>query len=701
MTLLFAISLGGLKSIGIGLLGLGVVIFVHELGHFLVAKLCGVKCEKFYVGFDPPMKIGPIRIPSALFRKKIGETEYGIGVIPLGGYVKMLGQDDNPANAAKEAERIRLARENNPDGEAEDEPEFQIDPRSYPAKPVWQRLLIISAGVVMNLIFAVIFGALAYRAGVGFTPCIIGSTTPGLSGWQVDLRPGDRIVQIGRNGKRSDQLRFIHDLRQNVALAGAGNDIDLLVQRYGESDPEWITVHLKPYDGLAYIGVAPIESNQIGALFGNKAKERNKLPYENALLAGDKIVEVNGQTVDEKDGVIIAQAFADADLPVELEVERTNESKKTESLSITVDPEPMRWLGFGMKMGPIVEIQEGSPAESVGLQIGDQITAINGEPTENGMVVPQLLRRLGGEAVTIDVLRKNDEGETALTVNPVLRTDAPAHLQENTISGWLAAETLGIAFPVLPEVASVSDAAKDDIQVNDRITKVEFIYSSKKNEQLEKNTTIHFRSLNDIDLQSDKYKDFWPIFQAQIQQALPDTKVKLTYERNNKEKTVTLEPIVSEEWFVENRGIFLNSDQEIHQVDNWGNAFALGYRETKENLFVVVGILKRLFTGQLSVTKLSGPLGIITMAGSEASAGLTRLLIFLTMLSANLAVLNFLPIPVLDGGHAVFLIYEGIFRKPLDERLAFGLTLLGFCFILTLFVMVMGMDIFRIAKWAF
>ena len=81
--------------------GLGFVIFVHELGHFLAAKMCGVKCEKFYVGFDPPMKY----LPSALLKFQWGETEYGIGIIPLGGYVKMLGQDDIPTRAAEEAER--------------------------------------------------------------------------------------------------------------------------------------------------------------------------------------------------------------------------------------------------------------------------------------------------------------------------------------------------------------------------------------------------------------------------------------------------------------------------------------------------------------------------------------------------------------------------------------------------------------------
>ena len=77
--------------------GLGLVIFVHELGHFAVAKLCGVKCEKFYLGFD----IGGWK----LLKFRRGETEYGIGVLPLGGYVKMLGQEDNPSRLREEIDR--------------------------------------------------------------------------------------------------------------------------------------------------------------------------------------------------------------------------------------------------------------------------------------------------------------------------------------------------------------------------------------------------------------------------------------------------------------------------------------------------------------------------------------------------------------------------------------------------------------------
>ena len=86
--------------------GLGLVIFVHELGHFLAAKACGVKVEKFYIGFDIPMGF----LPSSLLKFHWRETEYGIGILPLGGYVKMLGQDDNPSGQAKENERIKVGK---------------------------------------------------------------------------------------------------------------------------------------------------------------------------------------------------------------------------------------------------------------------------------------------------------------------------------------------------------------------------------------------------------------------------------------------------------------------------------------------------------------------------------------------------------------------------------------------------------------
>src|SRR3954452_18359690 len=170
-------------------IGLGAVIFVHELGHFLVAKACGVKVEKFMIGFD----IGGYKLSW-----RHGETVYGIGILPLGGYVKMLGQDDDPAHIKEQMEKSQVDVDSanakaikGPDGET-----YYVDRRSYLAKSVPQRMAIISAGVIMNIIFAFIFAVVAYGMGVPYVPSVISETIPGSPAWQAQLKPGDEIVKI-------------------------------------------------------------------------------------------------------------------------------------------------------------------------------------------------------------------------------------------------------------------------------------------------------------------------------------------------------------------------------------------------------------------------------------------------------------------------------------------------------------------------
>ena len=116
-------------------LGLGFVIFIHELGHFLLAKWNGVKVEKFSIGFGP-----------TLFGFHRGETEYVLAAIPLGGFVKMLGEGP------------------------EDQANKSTDPRAYPNKSVWARMAIISAGVIMNVLLGPRVLRLRLRHGDGGDP---------------------------------------------------------------------------------------------------------------------------------------------------------------------------------------------------------------------------------------------------------------------------------------------------------------------------------------------------------------------------------------------------------------------------------------------------------------------------------------------------------------------------------------------------
>ena len=146
--------------------------------------------------------------------------------------------------------------------------------------------------------------------------------------------------------------------------------------------------------------------------------------------------------------------------------------------------------------------------------------------------------------------------------------------------------------------------------------------------------------------------------------------------------------------FLVDRGFRLQSNSETHIAKSWGEAFALGGRNTWESLMLVFRFLRKLVTNQISPTNLGGPIAIFAVAGHEADAGISRLLLFLTLLSANLAIINFLPIPVLDGGHMLFLLYEGIRGKPVIELWAMRLTVAGLVFILTLMAFVVGLDIY-------
>ncbi|MBS7337645.1 MAG: site-2 protease family protein, partial [Thermoguttaceae bacterium] len=144
------------------LLGVNMLVIVHEFGHFIVARMCGVRCDKFYIWFDA--------YGFKLFSFKWGDTEYGLGWVPLGGYVKMLGQEDNPSHIQEEIEKAKLEKKEEGEesqGALEEQSRVQTTsdkdyikkleeqlyaPDSYLAKNVFQRMAIISAGVIMNII---------------------------------------------------------------------------------------------------------------------------------------------------------------------------------------------------------------------------------------------------------------------------------------------------------------------------------------------------------------------------------------------------------------------------------------------------------------------------------------------------------------------------------------------------------------------
>ena len=677
-----------LFSLAKGIFGLGLVVFVHELGHFLVAKACGVKCEKFYVGFDVPIEIGPIRIPPHLWKMQIGETEYGLGTIPLGGYVKMLGQHENPTQVAQEIEKSKIVDE---------EGDTHLDPRSYIAKSVPQRMAIISAGVIMNLITAVIFAAVAYKMGLRNTPAVVGQTMPGDSAWRAGVRPGDHIVQLGKDGRRDEFLRFNNDLRFSVMKEQSS--FDIVVKRLDGTEHVVSVLpvsHEGERDDTPKIGVYSASTNRFRRSQFNDFSAAVNSDLRNGDVVKRMIVDDKSYEIGpEIDGHVTRNKvlLANRDKPITLVVERKGEEAQADSTSEEVDivlqPQPMRYLGFTTEMGPIVAIQTDSPAEAAGFAAGDLLTKIDGHAIDDPLLVEANLVAKSGTSVEISVLR--DGKELNLDVVP---RDLDMSGSVGRGGGPLAVESLGIAYEVTDRIAKVVAGGPADLvglQPGDEIVGCHWIAT--KNVKIDSKLLQQYRLEEPFRVEAGRGD--WGYLFANLQLLPAGADVALTVRRATKKIDVTLSPVPYPGAFVADRGLAFESLSRINKAKGVGDAIRLGFRETREAIGQVFFALSQ---ANKIYKHAGGPLSIVYAATSEASEGLPRLLGFLTLLSANLAILNFLPIPVLDGGHMMFLLYEGIFGKPMNERVMFAATMLGLCFVLGLLVLVMGLDLFRFSE---
>jgi regulator of sigma E protease len=732
--------------------GLTFVIFVHELGHFLVAKACGVKCEKFYVGFDffeVKIPFTPWRIPRSLIKFQRGETEYGIGSLPLGGYVKMLGQDDDPRNAEHEAARIRHAVPSAPEARVEaiaagtssegivdgqsvekltnealaahhggqkkpDEPPVPatttegktilLDPRSYPAKSVPARMAIISAGVIMNLIFAVIMAGVAFTIGVRELPATIGAVTPGSPAWVAGIVPGSKILRMGRRSQPYERLRF-EELTTAVILNGYDRELPMLIRR---PDGQEVEYSLRPSDRLKSLTKRPTVGvvHQTGREVHIRTGEATYLnPAATPPLEDkDKVVAIDGQPIEadwDINAILARKPQGSVTLSVERGGDTTMPSKgPLQKLSVVVQPKAMRGIGASMQIGPILAIRKGSPAEEAGFHVGDKIVQIDGEPVGDPLSLPQRLVPQDPSPAAVKIVvsrtdRQGAESNRTLTVTP----EPPLqYIDDFLLGGPTAIESIGIAYAVTSTIAAIeagSPAEKAGLQPGDVVTEAEFVPAGEKQRDVESKVLMR-EAFKPIVL--DNNLKSWTYVFTRMQFSLPDTKLKLKFTRDGKPESATMDLEDATTYFDESRGLVFFGTSEIHRVETISEAALLGFRETVERVKEVVLSLHSLVTGHISMTNLSGPAGILGAAANFAEEGPSRLLMFLTMLSANLAVLNFLPIPALDGGHMLFLAAEGIRGKPVDERLQIRLTIFGVICLLSLMVFATAMDIGRFAE---
>ncbi|HTS00373.1 MAG TPA: RIP metalloprotease RseP [Bacteroidota bacterium] len=242
---------------------LGVLVFVHEFGHFLAAKLCGMRVDRFSIGFPP-----------RAFGKKIGETDYCVSWLPVGGYVKIAGMVD---------ESMDVDFANRPP-----------EPWEFRSRPIWQRMVVLSAGVLMNLLLAlVIFWGVHYAAGRTLRETTdVGFVAAGSPAARAGFMAGDRILSVDHRGLSAwePMLEALEEGEGNAAVAVRrdGRDTVLAVERQPFREA-----------GSAGPGLVPA-----GTEIAVGPPEPGKPAEQLGLRAQDVLVAINGTPIRDLQTVL-------------------------------------------------------------------------------------------------------------------------------------------------------------------------------------------------------------------------------------------------------------------------------------------------------------------------------------------------------------------------------------------------------------
>jgi len=263
-------------------IALGVLVFIHELGHFLAAKATGMRVDRFSLGFPP-----------RAFGKKIGETDYCISWLPLGGYVKIAGMIDESFDT--------------------DFLHRSPEPWEFRAKPIWARMLVISAGVIMNVILAVcIFWGINYTHGRLIEKTTeVGYVVTGSPAAQAGFQAGDKILSVN-----NETVTHWDEIQTFIYIDNFGKDLTIDVDRHGEHKQVFIPRTLLPDNSPQPLGI--VEAHTVVMI---SDVEPGKPADKMGLRPGDILVSMNGVNI-ANDSDVIKTVRANAGTPISVSWKR-------------------------------------------------------------------------------------------------------------------------------------------------------------------------------------------------------------------------------------------------------------------------------------------------------------------------------------------------------------------------------------------
>ncbi len=433
-------------------MGLGFVIFIHELGHFLLAKWNDVKVEKFSIGFGP-----------TLFGFTRGETQYVLAAVPLGGFVKMLGEGP------------------------EDEASKSTDPRAYPNKSVRPRMAIISAGVIMNLFFGWFCFSYSFTQSRNDVPAVMGAIGAGSPAYAAGLRGGDEIVSI--DGRRDPSF---NTLSRAAVFSGRGQVLHMEVKRPGQQDPKSVyvqprreaasdrpTIGITPKASLLIVDFEPPAGMSDPPAYPAMADKERQSKVDVLVAAGVAGQEPSPLADSHEYELLLAKS---ARQPIVHRIERRLfESRDTgpslERFELTLPPVQVVDFGFRLTFGPISGIRKDSPAEKAKFREGDIIVKVDGSDDHDPMRLPTYCFEKAGKPVNFEVQRQIASGELKIESITVAPDDTVPRMEPIFPNEPLDVAGLGLCYPIKTRVAAVrpdSPAAWAGIKPGDVINSVTF-----------------------------------------------------------------------------------------------------------------------------------------------------------------------------------------------------------------------------------
>jgi len=363
-----------MSYVGPFLLLLGPLVVIHELGHFLVAKWFNVKVETFSVGFGP-----------AIFRRRVGETEYVLSWLPLGGYVKMLGE--GPEDDLTEEERLR----------------------SFNGQSPLRRIAIALAGPGMNMLLSVVVVAGLYMTGWPTPTSRIGSVAPDSAAADAGLVAGDRVVSVD-----GDEIWRWADLDTAVRESD-GASLLLGVQR-GDDRLE-LNVAPRHANGRFVLGILHARAT---ALLG--VPDPDSPAAAAGLSTGDTVLQLNGNAVIDWFDFVRQLKLASGDLQVEVERDLDEDTEIVRLRVAAQSPEAWTLAALGTVRVDyrLRFIEPSSPAKRAGLLPGDLPLRFGSEPITSAASFIASIQGSKGVAHQLTVLRRGREVE--VKVVPEQRT---------------------------------------------------------------------------------------------------------------------------------------------------------------------------------------------------------------------------------------------------------------------------------------